>query len=59
MKTHLLPKFLNERDPERGIKCKVCISQCDLYWHCCVYRLRLPTLSLTCGIITTSYYSKD
>ena len=33
MKTYVLPKFLIERDPERCIKCEVCINQCTFDTH--------------------------
>jgi glutamate synthase domain-containing protein 2 len=33
MKTYLPPKFLVERDPERCIKCEVCVNQCSFDNH--------------------------
>ncbi len=33
MKTYLPPKFLVERDPERCIKCQVCVNQCSFDNH--------------------------
>ncbi len=33
MKTYLPAKFLVERDPERCIKCKVCVNQCTFDVH--------------------------
>jgi glutamate synthase domain-containing protein 2 len=33
MKTYLPPKFLIERDPERCIKCEVCVNQCSFDNH--------------------------
>ncbi len=33
MKTYLPPKFLIERDPERCIKCEVCVNQCSFDTH--------------------------
>ena len=29
MKTHIAPKFLIKRDPDRCIQCKVCVNQCS------------------------------
>jgi len=29
MKTHLAPKFIIKRDPDRCIQCKVCVNQCS------------------------------
>jgi len=33
LKTYLPPKFLIERDPERCIKCEVCVNQCSFDNH--------------------------
>ncbi|MBI2860165.1 MAG: alpha-hydroxy-acid oxidizing protein [Chloroflexi bacterium] len=33
MKTYLPPRFVVERDPERCIKCEVCINQCSFDTH--------------------------
>jgi len=33
VKTYLPPKFLVERDPERCIKCQVCVNQCSFDNH--------------------------
>jgi glutamate synthase domain-containing protein 2 len=33
MKTHLAPKFLVQRDPDRCIQCKVCVNQCSFDCH--------------------------
>ncbi|MEM2081749.1 MAG: glutamate synthase-related protein [Candidatus Bathyarchaeia archaeon] len=33
MKTYLLPEYIVERDPERCIRCKVCVNQCTYDTH--------------------------
>ncbi|MFC2034155.1 glutamate synthase-related protein [Chloroflexota bacterium] len=33
MKTYIAPKFLIKRDPERCIKCQVCVNQCTFNTH--------------------------
>jgi glutamate synthase domain-containing protein 2 len=33
MKTYLAPKFMVDRDPERCIKCQVCVNQCSFDVH--------------------------
>jgi glutamate synthase domain-containing protein 2 len=33
MKTHIAPKFLIRRDPERCIQCQVCVNQCSFDTH--------------------------
>jgi glutamate synthase domain-containing protein 2 len=33
MKTYLLPEFIVERDPEKCIRCKVCVNQCTYDTH--------------------------
>ncbi len=33
MKTYLLPEFLVERDPDKCIRCKVCVNQCTYETH--------------------------
>jgi len=33
MKTYLAPKFLIQRDPERCIRCQVCVNQCTFDTH--------------------------
>jgi glutamate synthase domain-containing protein 2 len=33
MKTYILPEYLVERDPDRCIRCKVCVNQCTYDTH--------------------------
>jgi glutamate synthase domain-containing protein 2 len=34
MKSHVVPEYIVERDPDRCIKCKVCVNQCSYDTHC-------------------------
>jgi len=34
MKSYVIPEYIIERDPERCIRCKVCVNQCSYETHC-------------------------
>ena len=34
MKSYVVPEYIVERDPDRCIKCKVCVNQCSYDTHC-------------------------
>jgi glutamate synthase domain-containing protein 2 len=34
MKSYVVPEYIVERDPDRCIRCKVCVNQCSYNTHC-------------------------
>ncbi|MEJ2126576.1 MAG: 4Fe-4S binding protein, partial [Candidatus Bathyarchaeota archaeon] len=34
MKSYVIPEYIIERDPNRCIRCKVCVNQCSYETHC-------------------------
>jgi len=34
MKSYVCPEYIIERDPDKCIRCKVCVNQCSYDTHC-------------------------